>query len=415
MIRIKLLLFSILLGFPFLGSSQEGYDFQRKINISQFSEWNKIEIPSNMYQNINNDFSDIRIFYSDGHQKKEIPYLITSSLSSNDSEYHQFKIINKTKTSEGTYITLESPSTNKDLENIEFNFSNQNFDWKISLEGSHNQMQWFIILENYRILSIKNADTSYQFQKLSFEKTNYKYYRIFIPTQDTPNIEWAKFKETSLQKTPHKKLIINNFIKSNDLKKKQTILTVSLKNPIPINSITLNIDKSELFNRDIEIEPPPKKNIKTKKGWNKYYEPIYSGTIHSSDISKTLSINNSSWIKELRITIQNRDNPPLEIKSIEIITPKHFIFFNPKDKGDYTMLYGNNDSPQPQYDLENFRNKILNSPHQEATLSQEEKLQKTKKDKQNPIFENNFWLWGIMITLILILGYFGFRMLNQRK
>lgn len=54
------------------------------------------------------------------------------------------------------------------------------------------------------------------------------------------------------------------------------------------------------------------------------------------------------------------------------------------------MLYGNNDSPQPQYDLGIFRNKILNSPHQEATLSQEEKLQKPKKDKQNPIFESNF-------------------------
>lgn len=413
MIRTKLLLFSIFLEFPFLGYSQEDYDFQRKINISQFSEWNKVEIPSNMYQNINNDFSDIRIFYSDGHQKKEIPYLITSDLSSNDFEYHQFKIINKTKTSEGTYITLETPFTNKDLENIELNFSNQNFDWKISLEGSHNQQQWFTILENYRILSIKNTDTSFQFQKLSFEKTNYKYYRIFIPIQDTPNIEWAKFKEILFQKIPNKKLIINDFTKSNDLKKKQTILTVSLENHIPISSIILNIDKLELFSRNIKIEAI--KDIKTKKGWSKYYEPIYYGTILSSNIYKSLSINNNNWIKELRITIQNRDNPPLEIKSIEIIVPKHFIFFNPKYRGDYTILYGNNKSLQPQYDLEIFRNKILNSPHQEATLSQEEKLQKPKKDEQNPIFEDNFWLWGVMITLILILGYFGFRMLNQKK
>ena len=73
-------------------------------------------------------------------------------------EYVGFEILNKVQTTDGHYITLKAPAI-MDTEEIILNITNENFDWKINLEGSHDQKQWFSILKNYRILHPEGPGT----------------------------------------------------------------------------------------------------------------------------------------------------------------------------------------------------------------------------------------------------------------
>ena len=420
-LKIKSIFSLIFLGISALGFAQKNdFSFKRAIKPNPATEWNKIEIPLLMYEKLNQNFSDIRIYQLSGKDSLEVPYLLSktqfASLENETTEYIGFKILNQTKTADGYYFTLESPIT-ADIEEIDLHFSNQNFDWKITLEGSHDQKQWFSILENYRILSIKNSKTDYNFQLLAFEKTNYKFYRIFIPSKETPVLQKASMQEKFTPKIEFNKLLINNIKQTNSTKDKNSVITFSLPHKIPVYSLILNIEKNDAFSRPIEIKYLVD-SIKTEKGWVKNYENFYSGKIiyyGAKDLDFSFSNNDVIWAKDFQIIIENQDNAPITVKSINAVSPKYFIYFKPKNEENYFLFYGNKNSSLPEYDLKLIEDKVFKLSKSDASLSDEEKLPKKEKTTKEPLFKDKGWLWGVMILIICILGFFSHRMLSTKQ
>jgi len=420
-LKIKSIFSLIFLGISALGFAQKNdFSFKRAIKPNPATEWNKIEIPLPMYEKLNQNLSDIRIYQLLGKDSLEVPYLLSktqfASLENETTEYIGFKILNQTKTADGYYFTLESPIT-ADIEEIDLHFSNQNFDWKITLEGSHDQKQWFSILENYRILSIQNSKTDYNFQLLAFEKTNYKFYRIFIPSKETPILQRASMQEKFTPKIEFNKLLINNIKLTNSTKDKNSVITFSLPYKIPIYSLILNIEKNDAFSRPIEIKYLTD-SIKTEKGWVKNYETFYYGKIiyyGAKDLDFSFSNNDVIWAKDFQIIIENQDNAPITVKFVNAVSPKYFIYFKPKNEENYFLFYGNKKSSLPEYDLKLIEDKVFKLSKSDASLSDEEKLPKKEKPTKEPLFKNKGWLWGVMILIICILGFFSYRMLSTKQ
>ena len=420
-LKIKSIFSLIFLGISALGFAQKNdFSFKRAIKPNPATEWNKIEIPLPMYEKLNQNLSDIRIYQLLGKDSLEVPYLLSktqfASLENETTEYIDFKILNQTKTADGYYFTLESPIT-ADIEEIDLHFSNQNFDWKITLEGSHDQKQWFSILENYRILSIQNSKTDYNFQLLAFEKTNYKFYRIFIPSKETPILQRASMQEKFTPKIEFNKLLINNIKLTNSTKDKNSVITFSLPYKIPIYSLILNIEKNDAFSRPIEIKYLTD-SIKTEKGWVKNYETFYYGKIiyyGAKDLDFSFSNNDVIWAKDFQIIIENQDNAPITVKFVNAVSPKYFIYFKPKNEETYSPFYGNKKSSLPEYDLKLIEDKVFKLSKSDASLSDEEKLPKKEKPTKEPLFKNKGWLWGVMILIICILGFFSYRMLSTKQ
>ena len=420
-LKIKSIFSLIFLGISALGFAQKNdFSFKRAIKPNPATEWNKIEIPLPMYEKLNQNFSDIRIYQLLGKDSLEVPYLLSktqfASLENETTEYIGFKILNQTKTADGYYFTLESPIT-ADIEEIDLHFSNQNFDWKITLEGSHDQKQWFSILENYRILSIQNSKTDYNFQLLAFEKTNYKFYRIFIPSKETPILQRASMQEKFTPKIEFNKLLINNIKQTNSTKDKNSVITFSLPYKIPVYSLILNIDKNDAFSRPIKIKYLTD-SIKTEKGWLKNYDTFYSGKITyygAKDLDFSFPNNDVIWAKDFQIIIENQDNAPITVKSVSAVSPKYFIYFKPKNEENYFLFYGDENSSLPEYDLKLIEDKVFKLSKADASLSDEEKLPKKEKPTKEPLFKNKGWLWGVMILIICILGFFSYRMLSTKQ
>lgn len=420
-LKIKSIFSLIFLGISALGFAQKNdFSFKRAIKPNPATEWNKIEIPLPMYEKLNQNFSDIRIYQLLGKDSLEVPYLLSktqfASLENETTEYIGFKILNQTKTADGYYFTLESPIT-ADIEEIDLHFSNQNFDWKITLEGSHDQKQWFSILENYRILSIQNSKTDYNFQLLAFEKTNYKFYRIFIPSKETPILQRASMQEKFTPKIEFNKLLINNIKQTNSTKDKNSVITFSLPYKIPVYSLILNIEKNDAFSRPIEIKYMVD-SVKIEKGWVKNYETFYYGKIiyyGAKDLDFSFSNNDVIWAKDFQIIIENQDNAPITVKSVNAVSPKYFIYFKPKNEENYFLFYGNKKSSLPEYDLKLIEDKVFKLSKADASLSDEEKLPKKKKNTKEPLFKDKGWLWGVMILIICILGFFSYRMLSTKQ
>lgn len=417
---IKKIILGCLIGFSINGFSQNGYSYKRKIEFQNTPlKWKSVTIPNELYDKTKSDLSDIRIFNFVGKDTIEVPFVISIN-DYNPNDPIKPKIINQTKTDSGFYFTLENTNQVSNISEIKLQFANENFDWKLDLQGSNNQNEWFTILEDYRILAIKNPQTDYRFENLSFQNTKYKYYRIFVKTQDELVLKSA-FLNAPIKGVPDLKTHkITDFLIESNKKNKNTIIEFSTKTKLPVHSINIKVNEKNSFYRNFNVEFLVD-SIQTEKGWKKHYQHLFSGRLSSSETALTkedfppLTLNNQIVAQSYRITIENQDNAPLNIQYIELQSLIHSIYFEATQTSDYFVFYGNKDSKAPKYDLEKFYDKIINEPKAEATLSNEILIPKKEEIKSKPLFESNYWLWGIMILIIVILGYFSIKMLSKNN
>ena len=137
------------------------YNYQREINGIN-DQWHKVSLPNNIFNNIKNDLSDIRIYgIKTDNDTIEAPFVLQRLTEETNLTKINFLTLNETHNTDGYFFTFEIP-TSESINQINLDFSSPNFDWKVTLQASMDNHEWFTVVENYRILSIKNNLTNYQ-------------------------------------------------------------------------------------------------------------------------------------------------------------------------------------------------------------------------------------------------------------
>ena len=384
------------------------YDYQRSINGIN-SQWHQIDLPEGMYEKVDPSFSDIRIFgITNEKDTIEAPYLLKVRKSVIETATTPFKIINKTLTKDGHYFTFEvaNPIT---INQIQLDIGEQNFDWKIKLEGSQNQQDWFTIENNYRIVSINNPSTNYQFTTLNFAAAKYRFFRVLVKTSHVVTLKKAQLDLQNKAIVNYISYpIIQQKINTNK-EQKTTSIELELAHAVPLSFLKIGVKEDFDFYRSINIQYL-KDSIQTEKGWRYQYQSLQQ-TVLSSLESNDYSFK-STLIKKLRIVIQNQDNPPLTIGSVVIKGYPHQLIARFTQPAAYYLTYGRKNSPSPHYDLQQFSDKI---PTTLTTISlgEEQLIAKTTTPITSPLFANKWWLWGLMGLIILVLGWFTMKMLKE--
>lgn len=391
-----------------LFGQMNGYEFKREIGQIK-DQWNAIELPDNIYNKVNLDLSDIRIYgITSKKDTIEAPYIFAKNEETLSETDVEFKLINQSKNDKGYYFTFQSPSENV-INQLIMNFEQTNFDWRIKLEGSQNQLNWFTIVDNYRILSIKNSLTNYQFNKISFPNSKYSYYRVCISANEKPRLKSAKM---TLFETNHgflKKYNIKHKQTTEDKKRKQTVIDLELEMSVPVNKIKIGVKDKMDYYRPILIEYLTD-SFKTDKSWYFDYEQLESASTLSSIDKQEFNVSHCIS-NRLRITIDNYDNQPLKFDSFQIFGYQTILITRIIEPASYFLCYGKKDSQKPNYDIEQFSSKI-SSIAAKTLLNKEEFINPNKAVKE-PLFINKAWLWGIMTLIILLLGWFTLKMMKK--
>ena len=167
----------LLIGYSVFGQLDT---FDEKIPLTEVSDlWHTIALTNTVFAKLNDDFSDIRVYGITAKDTLEAPYVIRSSKATGIENEVKYELINQSFNTNGYYFTYEVP-VDESINKLALDFKNSNFDWKVQLEGSQDQNEWFTILENHRILSIQNTETIYRFTDLNFPDSKFKFFRIFI-------------------------------------------------------------------------------------------------------------------------------------------------------------------------------------------------------------------------------------------
>lgn len=384
--------------------------YQRSIKDVQ-QNWGKVSIPNEMFQKLNSDFSDIRLYSFGERDTIEVPYFIKIRNEEQTSESVTYKILNQSHDASNYYFTFQiDPKVA--INEIELSFDLPNFDWIVQWEGSNDLQHWENILDAYRILSLVNDVTEYKHTHLTFPTAQYKYYRLQIPTTENPHFDHAQIHFKNTKWAQFKPYLVEDLKIEQDKLKKQTTVNVVIEDWLPVSYIKVYAQNKVAYNRNVLIENQSD-SIQTQQGWIPYYDYLTGGVLDSDTDNKFVF--EGKLLKYFRITIQNKDNQPLQIDSIEVKGFEHEIWARfPELNKDYYLTYGNKNSTSPEYDL-------LQHPEQIPEMIPwlkigEEVSMKSKNPESNArsFIENPLVLWSIIVLGIVLIGGFSYVMIKSK-
>ena len=388
-------------------SQLDTYDYKMEVSPTE-DLWHSIALPDAVFDVVSQNMNDIRLYGITENDTLEAPYILKVGFGDFHSKYVDSKVLNITSNEKGYYFTYEVP-TQEVINLIKLDFSNKNFDWKVILEGSQNQNEWFTILDDYRILSIQNAQTDYKFSDLSFPDAKYLYYRILIKTQEKPELKAARIIVDVKSKDKFHEFPVNHLeVKEQN---KQTVVDIDLKKRLPLSHLTINISDEIDYYRNFSIKYLSD-SIQTEKGWRYNYREIYYGTLNG--IEKNEFTFPTTLAQKLRVHIQNNDNQPLTIAGVSAKGYVHELYARFSKPATYFLAYGKTNDRKPEYDITQTASKIPKNLSA-LTLGYSEKIPKKQIATVAPLFENKLWLWLVMGSIIVVLGGFTFKMMQKKS
>jgi hypothetical protein len=386
----------------------EQYNFKRELKgISE--QWHRIILPDEVFGKVSQELTDIRIFgITKSNDTVEVPYLFRLASEKTFVKDVVFKTINTSQKDKGFYFTFEIPAT-EPINQIKLDFKQNNFDWRVKLEGSQNQSEWFTIIENYRILSINNEITDFKFTQLNFPSSKYRFFRLFIDSKEKPELTSASIAQQEITNGTSRNYSIKKFGKKENRETKQTEIDIELQMPVLISYLKITIKDSFDYYRPITIKYL-NDSTKTEQGWKYNYITLASGTLNSVDKNEFKF--SSKTAQKLKILIHNQNNQPLTIDTLIVKGYEHEILARFTEQASYVLTYGNKIAARPNYDIDHFTDKI---PITLTTLDigNELIIEKELVSEKAPLFKNKTWLWGIISLTILVLGWFSIKMMRK--
>lgn len=406
--KIKLMVGCLLLFCSFSYGQMGQYNYKRTLAAAH-DQWHIIVLPDDFFGKAAADLSDIRIFgITKNNDTITAPYILQVAAEKIIENDVGFKLINQAKKNNGYYFTF-ALAGEKTINQIKLDFQNQNFDWHIKLEGSQNQHEWFTVADNYRILSIKNKSTNYQFTTLAFPDASYQYFRLFVSSNSKPELETAKISAEGITPGKYRTYAINDVKTIEEKQQHETITTIDLSLPVPVSYLKIYVRDTIDYYRPVTIKYLAD-SVKTEKGWMYTYRPLISATLNS--IEKNEFKFNGMVLKKLQLVVENQDNQPLKIDSFQVKGFEYSLLARFTGAATYYLVYGNNNATKPDYDIERFTDKIP-AVVTALALGTAQPVQKENTPVTAPFFQNKMWLWSIMVIIIFILGWFSVSMMRK--
>ena len=117
---------------------QKGYSFRREIKGIK-DLWHSIPFPNDLYVSFEK-YPDFRILgITPKGDTVEAPYYFNTNTETVNSVKIGFNLLNQTHNSAGYFYTFETVKKTA-INEIVLNFRDENFDWKVALEGSENAL-----------------------------------------------------------------------------------------------------------------------------------------------------------------------------------------------------------------------------------------------------------------------------------
>lgn len=384
----------------------QNFDYESKLTQPTENSFYKIVLNPSLVAKLKPDCSDFRIY---DNENIENPYIlnIEKPFSSNVL-FKEYEIISKTyDNKKGITRIVVKNSKKQKINNFCITLKNAEVYKYLTLNGSDNNKDWFVIKNDYYFTSIRNSDETSEVRILDFPLSDYEYFEISIYDCFNAPLNVLNVGHYDLETE-----------KGQYLKTENPVLFQKDSNEVKESHIKLHFSENQYIDK-INI------HISTK---NYYFRNalLYKVSINSKnnetlDLIKHIDLCSCSYNSfylnneagsDFLLIIQNNDNQPLKIDSITGYQLIHSIITPLKKENRYTLKFGDKVIKSPVYDLKYFKDSIeSNIP----VIVSGDIIKIEKAQKEVIFYMKPEFLWITIAIVALILGLMSFRMLRDMK
>ena len=307
-----------------------------------------------------------------------------------------------------TTLVLRNASKSQ-INSLGLIIKNTNVSKTAHLSGSNDAKIWYGIEDNIVLEPVRNNQATSEIKLLDFPLSDYEYYQLTVNDSLTAplNILQVGYYARSNQQPAYTVLPGLSFTQRDSLK--QSLIHIRFPEAVRLDKLVFSIQSPAQYHRRVVFSQL--KTRKNKRGrWLQYYEPLREIYLRS-DGDQTVILPGLK-VADLYLSIDNQDNPPLVIKTIQAYQAEISLVAElDKDKS-YQLRFGNGAAVAPAYDLLYFKDKIpaILPIAEVGTVS----LTKTGEiGTAMSVFQNPWILWPALGLVLGLLGFMSYRMLGE--
>ena len=371
----------------------------------------KIMLSQKIRSSSNENFNILRIKDA---QKNEVPYVLIYNNDRNFSTFKTIKIASKKVIKDSVTSIIIKNESGKKQDYIILKIANTKIRKSYNVYGSDNGKDWFGLISDKKLsyINIPNKTASgnvFLEKTINFPLNTYTFLRINFNDKNSLPINVLEAGVYESKFFTQEPLEVSNYKqKAITLKdKKVTQLKFSAENAHKINTISFDIT-TDFFLRNAKVIV--KRTRKIKKRIETYDQVIGRFQLNSKN-KNTFVLNNLNE-KEFSIEIENKDNPPLAIKNVQLLQKPVYVIANLKEQEKYTIVIDTT-LIKPSYDLGNFISNKTIALKEASVLNFSKVKQEAIKLKTTPFWETKIFMWLCIVFGGFLVVYFAFGLIKD--
>ena len=402
--KISLLL-SLLVGFQAYG---QDFKYEASIPVVVDSGYYRVILSPELLGQTQSGLSDLRIYTDKGEEQ---PYLIRKEARfSSQSLFKEYEIVDKAYKKDAISHLVFSNSGKRAIDNVSFLVKNTDVKKRARLSGSDDQENWYVIKDNYLLHAMQSEKETSEMNVLNFPLSDYAYFKLEINDNWKLPINILKVGYYDTQKAKGLSTTFNCQVANQKDTLKTSLVEVVLPGPMYIEELQMTVSGVEYFSRWTTVKVK-REGIDRKKNAYEYFETLGSFDLNSNSENK-ISFG-GSVVKELLVEIDNRDNQPLKVESIDASFLNTYAVVELIPSSSYTLKTGDESLSRPDYDLKAFADQIpLDITRvKHGTLVD---VQPKEEEMAVPSFwDNKYLVWFVIAVVGFGLTYVSFKMIKE--
>jgi hypothetical protein len=370
----------------------------REVHIAQPDRQNFFIVDEELWEHSRPDLGDLRLYDGDS----PVQYALSEQSAGVSSAEIEAKILNLGSVSGHTEFDLDTNGLGE-YDRIRLRLDARDFVATASVSGGNALGKtWVVHLPSSTLYDFTKEDLGSNFQ-LKIPLSSFRYLHVRFSAGIRPQqvkgaaiynlheqqASWSKFGSCA---TPQQKPHI-------------TIITCDVPEKIPLSRFLLHVDPAQVnFRRSVGVEDA--KGSQVASGEISRVRVNRAGTLVTAENLAVQVPGNSG---QLTLVIDNGDNPPLSIQSVDPLALERRVYFDPQGKSTLRLYYGDQQLSAPVYDYARFLH-LDASPAQAELEAGAHNAQYTGRPDSRPWSEQHKGiLWAAMLLAALALAFLALR------
>ena len=366
----------------------------RMVTVTAPEKQNYLAVDADVWQYARPDLSDLRIY--DGQTK--IPYVLIKQSGGSRTQESPAKLLNLGSVGGRTEFDLDT-SGFEEYDRVRLQMDAKNFINVAQVEGRH--------ALNDRSATKLGSTTLYDFSKeglgsnfvLKFPPASFAFLHVRLASGIRPDQVRGAYLSSFLETKAA-------WTKAGDCnpsagQAKQTLFQCSVPGRMPVERITFSIPADRVnFNRTVvlsdELGNEFQRGSISRVRMNREGQQVTSEEL-SLDLYPDTR-------KQIRVTVENGDDPPLPIERVQPLAVERRLYFDPKGRVALQMYYGDAKLEAPTYDYAKFFQQSADAGIAQLGPPQANPQFSGRPDERPWSERHSIVLWAAMLIAVAVLG-----------